>query len=119
MPDHRTCWFTEEPVEPGPLYALPLITLSTALMAGVVLGIARHALDAVEELAAVKTPARAQTVLREDPVAGHTSGRPRGYSGPGKPSCTRPWGRRGTKCAAEDASAGSSTACCGWPGHRR
>jgi alkylation response protein AidB-like acyl-CoA dehydrogenase len=69
VPDHRTCWFTEEPVEPGPLYALPLITLSTALMSGVALGIARHALDALEELAAVKTPARAQTVLREDPVA--------------------------------------------------
>jgi alkylation response protein AidB-like acyl-CoA dehydrogenase len=68
VPAHRTCWFTEEPVEPGPLYTLPLITMSTALMAGVVLGIARHALDALEELAAVKTP-RAQTVVREDPVA--------------------------------------------------
>jgi alkylation response protein AidB-like acyl-CoA dehydrogenase len=69
VPAHRSCWFTEQPVEPGPLYTLPLITMSTALMAGVVLGIARHALDTLEGLAAVKTPARAQTVLREDPVA--------------------------------------------------
>jgi alkylation response protein AidB-like acyl-CoA dehydrogenase len=113
VPDHRTCWFTEEPVELGPLYALPLIALSTALMAGVVLGIARHALDALEELAAVKTPARAQIVLREDPVARAKIGEAEGLLGPDKPSCTGPWGRRGMKCAAEDASAESSTACCG------
>jgi indole-3-acetate monooxygenase len=69
VPAHRACWFTGKPVQPGPLYALPYITLSTALMAGVALGIARHALDALEALAAVKTPARSQAVLRESPLA--------------------------------------------------
>jgi indole-3-acetate monooxygenase len=69
VPVHRACSFAEEPVQPGPLYTLPLVTAAAALMASVALGIARHALDALEELAAVKTPARSQTVLREDPVA--------------------------------------------------
>ena len=69
VPAHRSCRFAEAPVQPGPLYALPYIVLSTALMAGVALGIARHALDALEELATVKTPARSQALLREDPLA--------------------------------------------------
>jgi alkylation response protein AidB-like acyl-CoA dehydrogenase len=69
VPSERSCWFSEQPVQPGPLYRLPYITLSTSLMAGVALGIARHALDALAELAAAKTPARSQSTLREHPLA--------------------------------------------------
>lgn len=69
VPARRACELAAAPVEPGALYGLPYLTVTTALMAGVALGIARHALDALEELAVVKTPARARTVLRESPQA--------------------------------------------------
>jgi indole-3-acetate monooxygenase len=69
VPVHRTCRFSEEPVQPGPLYSLPPIMLCIAPMAAVAIGIARHALDALKELAGAKTPARSQNRLREHPLA--------------------------------------------------
>jgi alkylation response protein AidB-like acyl-CoA dehydrogenase len=65
VPAHYACGLVDEPVHPSPLYALPYITIATVLMAGVALGIARHALDALEELTAAKVPTRSQTPLRE------------------------------------------------------
>jgi alkylation response protein AidB-like acyl-CoA dehydrogenase len=65
VPTHRAFALTEEPVQPGPLYTLPAVALFTAMIACVPLGIARHALDALRQLAGGKTPVRSQTVLRE------------------------------------------------------
>lgn len=69
VPAHRACGLVDEPVHPGQLYALPYITIATVLMASVALGIARHALDALEDLASAKVPARFQTPLREHAYA--------------------------------------------------
>jgi alkylation response protein AidB-like acyl-CoA dehydrogenase len=69
VPAHRAVWFTDEPAQPGPLYTLPGLALFVALMATVPLGIARHALDALRELALVKTPSGADTPLRDNPHA--------------------------------------------------
>ena len=67
VPTDRGFSFAEEPVQPGPLYTLPAVGLFTALIASVALGIGRHALDALKELATTKTPARSQIALREQP----------------------------------------------------
>jgi alkylation response protein AidB-like acyl-CoA dehydrogenase len=67
VPTRRAVWFSEEPVQPGPLYTLPTVALFVALMAGVPLGIARHALDTLRELAGVKTPSGADAPLRDNP----------------------------------------------------
>ena len=67
VPSHRACWITDQPIQPGPLYALPVLPVCVAPMAAVALGIARHALDTVKELAGTKTPARSQTTLRDSP----------------------------------------------------
>ena len=69
VPAHRACWFSEEPVQPGPLYTLPAIALFAAMIACVPLGIARHALDGFKELAGVKKSVRTETLLRDKPVA--------------------------------------------------
>lgn len=69
VPAHRAVRFSEEPVQPGPLYSLPAVALFVALMAGVPLGIARHALDAVRELAGAKIPSGSDTMLRDNPHA--------------------------------------------------
>jgi alkylation response protein AidB-like acyl-CoA dehydrogenase len=45
VPAHRGCGLVDEPINPGPLYALPYVTIATVLMASVAMGIARHALD--------------------------------------------------------------------------
>src|SRR5262249_3021377 len=69
VPAHRACWFSQEPVQPGPPYALPAVALFAALIACVPLGIARHALDGFKELAGVKKPTRSETLLRDKAVA--------------------------------------------------
>jgi alkylation response protein AidB-like acyl-CoA dehydrogenase len=59
--------FREPPVEPGPLYAMPTIALFGAGLAAVSLGIARHSIDIVLELAQTKTTGRSRGgSLRED-----------------------------------------------------
>jgi alkylation response protein AidB-like acyl-CoA dehydrogenase len=62
-------WFTDPPVERGPLYRFPSITLFSPLIASVSLGIARHALEVFKELAGVKKPTLSQDLLRASPVA--------------------------------------------------
>lgn len=68
VPTHRTTWWSREPIAPGPLYTMPAVALIATAIGSVSHGIARHAIDAVKELAAVKTPSRSVTVLRERPV---------------------------------------------------
>jgi len=66
VPTGRSWSFREPPVQPGPLYALPTIALFAAVLAAVPLGIARHAIDILMELAEAKIASRSRRVLRED-----------------------------------------------------
>src|SRR5579863_8487889 len=58
----------DAPADPGPLYAVPLAAVFAVAKAAVALGIARHAIDALKELALMKNPAGQTTVLRERPA---------------------------------------------------
>ncbi|HLZ25820.1 MAG TPA: acyl-CoA dehydrogenase family protein [Chloroflexota bacterium] len=69
VPAARSISFREPPVEPGPLYALPLIAFFATGIAAVPLGIARHAIEILEELAGAKKPTWSQNLLREQPLA--------------------------------------------------
>ena len=66
VPAARSLSFREPPVEAGPLYAIPTIALFGAVLAAVPLGIARHAIDILLELAGTKIASRSRQVLRED-----------------------------------------------------
>ncbi|HLZ68664.1 MAG TPA: acyl-CoA dehydrogenase family protein [Dehalococcoidia bacterium] len=55
----------EAPYEPGPLYAFPFFATLAVAKAAVALGIARHAIDTLVELAQAKTPAGQTNLLRE------------------------------------------------------
>jgi len=66
VPTNRSLSLREPPVEQGPLYALPTIAIFGALLAAVPLGIARHAIDILVELAGTKLAARSRKLLRED-----------------------------------------------------
>jgi alkylation response protein AidB-like acyl-CoA dehydrogenase len=66
VPAAHSLSFREPPSAPGPLYALPTIALFGAVLAAVPLGIARHAIDILTELAGTKIATRSQQVLRED-----------------------------------------------------
>ena len=69
VPAHRAVWFSDHPVEPGPLYALPTIAFFSTMIASVGLGIARHALELFKALAGVKKPIATQELLRTSAVA--------------------------------------------------
>src|SRR5207237_7591305 len=66
VPEERSLSFQEPPVEQGPLYAVPTIALFGAVLAAVPLGIARHAIDILVELAGMKVASRSRQSLRED-----------------------------------------------------
>jgi alkylation response protein AidB-like acyl-CoA dehydrogenase len=66
VPAARSLSLREPPVEPGPLYAMPTIALSAPALAAVGLGIARHAIDLLLELAQTKIASRSRQSLRED-----------------------------------------------------
>lgn len=70
VPAARSMSFRDPPVEPGPLYAFPTTALFCALLAAVPLGIARHAIDILLELAETKTVSRSRGGgLRDDTTA--------------------------------------------------
>jgi alkylation response protein AidB-like acyl-CoA dehydrogenase len=60
--------FSPPPVQPGPLYTVPMPTTFVACIATVALGIARAAIEALIEVAAAKTPTGSSSVMRERPV---------------------------------------------------
>jgi indole-3-acetate monooxygenase len=66
VPSARSLSFREPPVAPGPLYAMPTIALFGTGLAAVSLGIARHAIDILTELAGTKIASRSRRSLRED-----------------------------------------------------
>jgi indole-3-acetate monooxygenase len=66
VPAARSLSFREPPVEPGPLYAIPTIALFGAMLAAVGLGVARHAIDLLLNLAERKIASRSRQSLRED-----------------------------------------------------
>jgi indole-3-acetate monooxygenase len=66
VPVERSLSFQEPPVEQGPLYAIPTVALFGAVLAAVPLGIARHAIDILVELAGTKVASRSRQSLRED-----------------------------------------------------
>jgi alkylation response protein AidB-like acyl-CoA dehydrogenase len=75
VPAARSLSFREPPVERGPLYALPTIALFGAVLAAVPLGIARHAVDILVELAETKIASRSRQSLREDATMQASLGR--------------------------------------------
>ena len=84
VPAERSLSFREPPVEPGPLYALPLIAYGSLCIAAVPLGIARHAIDTLAELAGVKTSSASRTPLREHALAQRDLGRAEALVGAGR-----------------------------------
>ncbi len=66
VPTARSLSFREPPVEAGPLYALPTIALFATVLAAVPLGVARHAIDILVELAGTKIATRSRQTLRGD-----------------------------------------------------
>lgn len=71
VPDEFTFdWLNAEPTwQRGPYATIPLPLQMGGALAFVILGAARHALDALNELAQAKVPAAARNVLRERPIA--------------------------------------------------
>lgn len=101
VPARRAVWFSQPPVQPGPLYGLPAIALFAALIGCVSLGIARHALDAFANLAGAKTPTGSQVLLREKAMAQAQLGEAEGLL------------RAGRAFLYETVSAAWETALCG------
>ena len=69
VPVSRSISFRDAPVAPGPLYSMPTILLFGAVLAAVPLGIARHAINILTELAMARSTGRSGGgALRNDPT---------------------------------------------------
>jgi indole-3-acetate monooxygenase len=73
--EHTLSAFAAKPVQPGTLYATPLITIFAASIPCVSIGIARAAIDAFVELAETKTPMGSTSRLRDKAIAQADLGR--------------------------------------------
>jgi indole-3-acetate monooxygenase len=71
VPDDFTFeWLNAQPTwQHGPFANIPLPLQFVGSLTAVILGIARHALDALNEIAQAKVPAATQALLRERPLA--------------------------------------------------
>ena len=72
---HTLSAFAAKPIQPGTLYATPMITIFAASIPCVSIGIARAAIDAFVELAETKTPMGSTVRLRDKPIAQADLGR--------------------------------------------
>nr|WP_294524825.1 acyl-CoA dehydrogenase family protein [uncultured Rhodopila sp.] len=59
--------FSPVPVQPGALYAVPMLATFVSCIAIVTLGIARASIEALMQIASAKTPTGSDAVLREKP----------------------------------------------------
>ncbi|WP_043830696.1 acyl-CoA dehydrogenase family protein [Muricoccus aerilatus] len=75
VPESHAIALGQDPVVPGPLYALPPPTVFGTTIAAVPLGIARAALDTVRQMSAGKTPRIGAALLRDRPVVQAAIGR--------------------------------------------
>ena len=78
VPAEHSLSFREPPVETGPLYAIPTIGLFALAIAAVALGIARHAIDILTELARTKIASRSRQVLNQNAMTQADLGRAEG-----------------------------------------
>jgi alkylation response protein AidB-like acyl-CoA dehydrogenase len=62
VPDERSFWWADGPVDPSPLYRVRFMLITHAAHA---LGVARAAIDALCVLAETKTPTRSKLLLRD------------------------------------------------------
>jgi alkylation response protein AidB-like acyl-CoA dehydrogenase len=72
VPEERTVplvAFSPAPIQPGPLYAVPMLSTFVSCIATVALGIARAAIEALIEIAETKTPMGSASILRERSIA--------------------------------------------------
>lgn len=65
VPEQRTFWFSDEPVEQGALYALPVIAAFGTVIGAVPVGIAEHMLELYQALAPQKKPVLSPLTLQE------------------------------------------------------
>jgi alkylation response protein AidB-like acyl-CoA dehydrogenase len=65
VPRRRSFSRDDSPLQPGPLYRVPLRALLSSVLAAVPLGIARAAIEAIIELGAVKKPSGLRCLLRD------------------------------------------------------
>jgi indole-3-acetate monooxygenase len=78
VPAAHTLSLREAPVEPGPLYAFPTLALLGASLATLELGIARHAIDILSEVARTKIALRSRQVLSQQATLQADLGRAEG-----------------------------------------
>ena len=68
IPEERTYSPTNEPREDGPVYGIPITLLFASGFSTVALGIAQASLGTAMDLAAIKIPGRASSLLQDEPT---------------------------------------------------
>ena len=114
VPAARSLSFREPPTQPGPLYALPTIALFCTPLAAVALGIARHAIDILTELAGTKIVIRSRRTLCEDETMQAALGRAEALLRSGRAFVYGTLGEVWQTAMAGQALASINAPCCGW-----